>query len=135
MSADIVSSASGSGGAQYAPSANSEPAVMHANPKAKVAEAPEKKELPNQKSPEQTVRETAENTREKVENATEQLNQIMETFNKGMRFRVHDDTDQTYVEIFNKNTEEVVKTFPSEDMLDLMARMENVLGMILDVEV
>ena len=70
----------------------------------------------------------------KARQATEQLNNVMDTFDKGLRFRIHEGTERTYVEVVNRSTEEVMRTFPPKDLLDVMARLHEVLGVILDTE-
>ncbi len=72
---------------------------------------------------------------EKTAKASEQLNQVMESFNKDIRFKVHEDSGQVYAQIIDKKTHEVVRTIPSEDMLEHMARLNEVIGMFLDTEV
>jgi flagellar protein FlaG len=71
----------------------------------------------------------------KVAQASEQLNRVMSAFHKGIRFQLHEDLDRPYVQIVNQETKEVVKSIPPEEMLDVMARLHRVLGMILDTEV
>lgn len=66
---------------------------------------------------------------------TEQLNDVMSAFNKGLRFEVNEKIDALYVKIINKDTDEVIKTIPSEEVLRMMERMHSALGMILDTEV
>ncbi len=71
----------------------------------------------------------------KVVEASAQLNHVMSAFHKGIRFQLHEDLDRPYVQIINQDTKEVVKSIPPEEMLDVMARLHRVIGMILDTEV
>lgn len=66
---------------------------------------------------------------------TKNLNDVMNTFNKGLRFEVNEKIDALYVKIINKDTDEVIKTIPSEEVLRMMERMQSALGMILDAQV
>lgn len=75
-----------------------------------------------------------EDTEGVIRNATEQLNNVMETFGKTLRFRMHESTSEMYVQVVDAGTDEVVKTIPSEEMLDVIARMHEVIGMLVDVE-
>ena len=69
---------------------------------------------------------------QKVETATKQLNQVMETFDKGLRFRVHEGTGRTYVQVMDENSHKVVREIPTQKVLDMLARFHDVLGMIFD---
>lgn len=112
--------------AQHAPVV---PEVTVPAPKAKATP-----ELARQLAAASMVDESEDAVEARVEQAVDQMNEVMSTFDKGLRFRVHSETDRPYVEVVNRQTDEVVKTFPSEEMLDLMSRVHNVLGMILDTE-
>ncbi len=87
-----------------------------------------------QRATREQARDAQQAIMEKAKRASEQLNDVMNTFDRGLRFRVHEDTERTYVEVINRRTEEVVRTFPPEELLDVMARLHDVLGMILDTE-
>jgi flagellar protein FlaG len=52
--------------------------------------------------------------------------------NVGLRFSVHEDTGRTVVRIVDEKTDEVVREVPPEELLDLAARMEQMMGMLLD---
>lgn len=67
-----------------------------------------------------------------VSQAAEQLNGVMQSFNKGMRFEIFEDTGQMYVQVVNRDNNEVIRTIPSEDMLELMSRLNDAIGMLVD---
>ncbi|MCX7934237.1 MAG: flagellar protein FlaG [Planctomycetota bacterium] len=69
---------------------------------------------------------------ESVAKAAQQLNEVMETFNKGIRFRMFENTGRMYVQIVNRETQEVIRTIPPEELLKAMEKLHEVLGMILD---
>jgi len=128
MSADIVA-AGGVAGAR--------PAVPETPAAKPAAEPVVLKPRPPAAKGKEASREFAENQAElvrKSKEASAQLNDVMSTFDKGIHFRVHEETHRTYVEIVNKKTNEVVRTFPPEELLDAMARLHQVIGMILDTE-
>jgi flagellar protein FlaG len=52
--------------------------------------------------------------------------------NVGLRFSVHEDTGRTVVRIVDEKTDEVVREVPPEELLDLAAKMEQMMGMLLD---
>jgi len=69
---------------------------------------------------------------ESATRAAQQLNEVMETFNKGIRFRMFENTGRMYVQIVNRHTQEVIRTIPPEELLRAMEKLHEVLGMILD---
>ncbi len=81
------------------------------------------------------VERSAEQTKKQVEASAEKLNDIMSAFDKDLHFQVHEETDRTYVQVLNRKTEEVLREYPPRELLDLVARIHDALGMILDVEV
>ena len=70
-----------------------------------------------------------------LEEKTGQLNRTMEIFNKHLRFEVHDETERIMVKILEKkadNTDEVIKEIPPERVLDMLARLEEMIGLLID---
>ena len=60
--------------------------------------------------------------------------QIAETGNAtGVRFAVNSEADATQIQIIDRETHEVIQSFPSEDMVRVMSRIEEVIGMLFDV--
>lgn len=70
-----------------------------------------------------------------LEEKTGQLNRAMEIFKKRLRFEVHEETERIMVKILEKkenNTHEVIKEIPPERVLDMMARLEEMIGLLID---
>lgn len=51
---------------------------------------------------------------------------------KSVRFNVDPDNKKTQVQIIDQKTQEVIRSFPSEEMLQVMDRIEDYLGITLD---
>lgn len=51
----------------------------------------------------------------------------------GVRFEVSSESDATMIHIIDRETHEVIQSFPSEDMVRVMNRIEEVIGMLFDV--
>jgi flagellar protein FlaG len=100
-----------------------ESAVPEARTPAEAAQAAEKQQ------------EAREEARVEVASAFEDLNQMMERFHKAIRFEVFEDSGDVYAQIIDTNTEEVLKSIPSEEALETMNRINQVLGMFIDAEV
>lgn len=80
----------------------------------------------------EAIRETQASVQEEVGRATEDLNRIMEAFDRGLRFKVHQETERTYVQVINRSTDEVIREWPSEELLDVVAKLHDAIGMLID---
>jgi uncharacterized FlaG/YvyC family protein len=47
---------------------------------------------------------------------------------------VFEESGELYAKVINKDTNEVLKTIPSEEALDLMNRVQDMVGLLLDEE-
>lgn len=69
--------------------------------------------------------------RESVENVNEIVNQIKED----LAFKVHDKTGKLMVQIVDLKTKEIIKEMPPEEMLDLEAKIHEMVGILIDKKV
>lgn len=76
-----------------------------------------------------------EEIREDLEEKIDDMNNIMETLDEKLSFELHDKTDRIMTQIINVKTKEVIKEMPPEEMLDLSARIHEMVGLIIDEEV
>jgi|GEM_PF-277650 len=71
-----------------------------------------------------------------LEDKVGQLNRTMEIFDKRLRFEVHDETERIMVKILEKQTDnmtdEVIREIPPERVLDMLARIEEMIGLLID---
>jgi len=70
-----------------------------------------------------------------LEEKTGQLNRALEIFNKRLRFEVHEGTERIMVKILEKrtgDTDEVIREIPPERVLDMLARLEEMIGLLID---
>ena len=72
---------------------------------------------------------------EAVRKAAARLNRVLEVSDKELRFAVREDTGRQYIEIFNKDTGDLVKTIPPESLMAFQARFEDMLGLLYDSKV
>jgi flagellar protein FlaG len=70
--------------------------------------------------------------REELGKKVEQMNQTAAIFNKRMHFQIHEETGRVMVKILNSDTGDVITEIPSEKLLDMVARMEETVGLIFD---
>lgn len=71
-----------------------------------------------------------------TEQMLEELEQDIETMhNVGLKFSKHTDTGRTMIKVLNKETGEIIREIPSENVLDLAAKIEEMIGIMFDKEV
>lgn len=69
-------------------------------------------------------------TDEKVKKAVEQLNKNMP--NSEAVFGIHDETNRVTIKIVDKDSKEVIKEFPPEKTLDMIAKVWEMAGILVD---
>ena len=88
------------------------------------------------------VREASDNDgkiviREEGQASNEQIRQSVEKINKNMSnreaiFGVHEATNRVMIKIVDKDTKEVIKEFPPEKTLDMIAKVWEMAGILVD---
>lgn len=78
--------------------------------------------------------ETAQNqiSEEETIEAVEILNDTMKLYNHKLHFEIHEDTQRMKVAVVDKITDEVIKEIPPEEMLDMLAKIQDMIGILLD---
>ena len=76
-----------------------------------------------------------EELRDDLEEKIDDMNNIMETLDEKLSFELHDKTERIMTRIIDIKTKEVIKEMPPEEMLDLAARIHEMVGLIIDEEV
>ncbi len=97
------------------------------------------RQLREQTRRERTVESQASETdygrgrhREELEDHVEQLNEILDTFDRKLSFEVHEGTNRHLVRVMDARTEEVLREIPPEEVLDMVARIEEMVGIVID---
>ncbi|MDF9409140.1 flagellar protein FlaG [Pelotomaculum isophthalicicum JI] len=67
-----------------------------------------------------------------LEQAIDKLNKMSELFNFRLQFRVHKETGRIFCKVVNPDTGEVLREIPSEKILDMIGKIEEMAGLILD---
>ncbi|MBF0452537.1 MAG: flagellar protein FlaG [Candidatus Magnetomorum sp.] len=93
-----------------------------------------KKEAPIEQPP-QDVKDLLR-TREGIESVAKVIEDYAnDVHNVGLRFAVHEDTGKFVIRVIDEETKEVVREVPPENLLDLAAKMEEMMGMLYDEKV
>jgi len=82
------------------------------------------------------IREAGADSREKLQErlagVVERLNEHMHEMQRSLRFSVDDDSGRVVVKVIDKNTDEVIRQIPSEEMLAVMKNISEFDGLIFD---
>lgn len=83
-----------------------------------------------------TEEKQARENQQVTEEMLEELEQDIETMhNVGLKFSKHNDSGRTMIKVLNKENDEIIREIPAEDVLDLAAKMEEMIGILFDKEV
>lgn len=74
-------------------------------------------------------------TEQELEEAAQQLTDALSYVNKGIQFRIHDRTERLMVHIIDRATQEVIKEIPPEEFLDVVANIQEYMGLLFDKRV
>ena len=74
-------------------------------------------------------------TREDVEEMVEALEDFANTVQTRLNFSIDDGTEDVVVKIMDKETDEVIKQFPAEEILKLREKMQDLSGLLFSTNV
>ncbi|CUH94689.1 hypothetical protein P22_0755 [Propionispora sp. 2/2-37] len=69
---------------------------------------------------------------QKAEKLNNILNNFLESINTKLRFKLHEESDQFMVEVVDIESGKVLKECPPEEYLDMIGKIKNYIGAILD---
>lgn len=67
-----------------------------------------------------------------LEKAVEQANQTMETYGTELRFSIHKESGEMMVKVINTKDNSVIREIPPERVLDMVAHVKKMLGILID---
>jgi len=70
--------------------------------------------------------------KDNIGNAVDKLNKAAAVFDRSLKFQVHEKTHQTVVSVIDTKTKKVIREIPSKEALDMVAKMEDYLGLVFD---
>lgn len=74
-------------------------------------------------------------SKERLEEIAGKLNEFLGDHNRSIKFVLHDELKEYYVQIINSETKEVVKEIPPKKLLDAFYTMKKFLGMVIDEKI
>jgi len=84
-------------------------------------------------TPEQVVseaKETAALSHDKVEEAVASLNAFVQLMDRNVSFAIDEDSGRDVISVYEKETKELIRQIPSEETLELLKRMDNMVGVL-----
>lgn len=71
----------------------------------------------------------------RVRETAESLGRALTSINRGIHFEIDDSTDRVITTIIDKETREVIRQIPPEEVLEISQRLRTFMGVLLDTEV
>lgn len=104
------------------------PAVLQDQPSLQVV--PAKEILPQPPKSQEIPKEVKT---EDLKQAVDKLNKAMEIFNNNeVRFSIHEQTKHMMIQVIKEDTGEVIAEYPPKKILDLVAQLQEMVGLIVD---
>jgi flagellar protein FlaG len=72
---------------------------------------------------------------EQLEKVAQQLQDFVGEMNRGLEFTVDKDSGRDVIKVIDKNSGELVKQYPSEEVLTLVAKLSEMIGSFVDAKV
>jgi|GEM_PF-1083960 len=66
--------------------------------------------------------------RQQLEDMAEKLQQFVGSLNKGLEFSVDKDSGRDVIKVIDRDSKEVIRQYPSEEVLDLIANLSDAAG-------
>lgn len=71
---------------------------------------------------------------ERLQNEVDRLNETSDLYIIGLRFSIHEETERIVVQVYNRKDNEVIRQIPPERVLNLVAQIQQMIGLLLDEE-
>lgn len=73
-------------------------------------------------------------TGEKLADLAEQMDEFVGSFNQGLKFRVDEDSGRHIVSVVDTHSGDVIRQIPTEELLDVIARLADASGGLIHVK-
>jgi len=70
--------------------------------------------------------------REQLEKMAQQLQDFMGEMNRSLQFKVDEDSGRDVIKVLDKESGEVIKQYPSEEVLNLVSKLSESAGILID---
>tara|TARA_B110001452_G_C15152115_1_gene400961 strand:+ start:303 stop:704 length:402 start_codon:yes stop_codon:yes gene_type:complete len=83
---------------------------------------------------EREEKNATELTREQLEIMAQKLQEFVGSLNRGLEFSVDEDSGRDVIKVIDKNSGDVVRQYPSEEVLELVASLSDAAGNFVNIE-
>ncbi|GAV26149.1 hypothetical protein ciss_20820 [Carboxydothermus islandicus] len=80
--------------------------------------------------------ETGNINKNQLEAAVEKLNKVVNSFTPTeLKFEIHEDSKELMVKVINAETKEVIREIPPHQVLEIVAEIKKLLGILVDTKI
>jgi flagellar protein FlaG len=100
----------------------------------KVANTTQTRQVEQTNSTVNTMRDPQDKTKvaENLKSTVKELNDQMDKLDTNVKFGFNDEISLMYVNVMEKSTGKTIRKIPTEEVMDLSAKMKEIVGMIFD---
>ena len=70
--------------------------------------------------------------RDQLEKMAQQLQEFMGEMNRSLQFQVDEDSGRDVIKVLDKDTGDIIKQYPSEEVLNLVSKLSETAGLLID---
>lgn len=67
-----------------------------------------------------------------VQKATEIINETLDILSFSLKFEIHESTERVLVKVVDKDSGDIIREIPPEKILDMIDKMKNMVGLLID---
>jgi flagellar protein FlaG len=72
---------------------------------------------------------------EKLQESVSVLNKTLKAIDKKYEFSIHKETDRPVVRVYDRNSGEIIKQIPPEEVLNILTKIRELIGIFIDERV
>jgi flagellar protein FlaG len=108
-----------------------QPSVAQTHPTAPIGRAPKDVQAAQDADPAGRAAEAAKE-QEPLDDVVSNLNNLVRDLQRELQFSVDEDSGSTIIKVVDRETDEVVRQIPSEDLVNLRKRLEEAAGVFFE---
>lgn len=90
---------------------------------------------PEAEAQKETKESSKELSKDQLENIIKGMNEFLQPSQTSIKFELHDELKEYYVQIVDERTKEVIREIPPKKLLDMYAAMMEFVGLIVDKKI
>ncbi|NPV42741.1 MAG: flagellar protein FlaG [Firmicutes bacterium] len=72
---------------------------------------------------------------EELQESINTLNKTLEVIDKRYEFSIHEETDRPVVRVYDRNSGDIIKQIPPEEVLNILTKIRELIGIFIDERV